>query len=164
MNSIPKLVLGYGNNNADVMFIGEFLSGNNETNSFSFSSSQGQLLEKAFCGLGIEKENIYVTNFFKTAQYANLSDEIVNYNMNCLRNEVITIKPKIIVLMGNIVSSNILGNENENIKSKFFSKKDILYMPTYSILDISKDENKKIDFWLDLKSVINKCKEYNFKI
>ena len=163
-SELEHVIFDCGNRNADVMFIGDFPSNEDIIKGIPFSGKQGQILDKAFAGLGINKEKVYITNLFKTIQNENPSAEIINNNMNYLRNQVILLKPKIIVLMGKIVVSNILGKEYEGVNSEFVNKKDILYMPTYSVYDIYKKKKKKINFWLDLKSVISKCKESNFNI
>ena len=81
--------------------------------------------------------------------------------INYLRNQVIIIKPKIIVLLGRISLQTILGKENKITASrgKWQEKKGILYMPTWHPAALLRDETKKIDFIYDLKQVVDKLKE-----
>jgi len=78
--------------------------------------------------------------------------------LNYLRNQVILVKPKIIVLLGSVALKNILGKEYGITASrgKWVEKKGILYMPTWHPAALLRDEAKKIDFIKDLQDVINK--------
>ena len=78
-----------------------------------------------------------------------------------MRNQVILVKPKIIVLLGSTSLKNICG-KNYGItaaRGKWIEKKGILYMPTWHPAALLRDENKKIEFWKDLKEVMRKYKE-----
>ena len=71
---------------------------------------------------------------------------------------MILVKPKIIVLLGNVALKNILGPENNITASrgKWIEKRGIYYMPTWHPAALLRDENKKIDFINDLKLVLKK--------
>ena len=75
--------------------------------------------------------------------------------MDYLRNQVMIIKPKIIVLLGRIALQNILGKEYKITASrgKWVEKKGIMYMPTWHPAALLRDETKKIEFLKDLKQV-----------
>ena len=76
--------------------------------------------------------------------------------MNYLRNQVILVKPEIIVLLGSEALKNILGKEYGITASrgKWIEKKGIKYMPTWHPAALLRDETKKIEFIKDLKLVI----------
>ena len=78
--------------------------------------------------------------------------------MDYLRNQVMLIKPKIIVLLGSVALKNILGEEYgiTSARGKWIEKKGIWYMPTFHPAALLRDESKKIDFWRDLKLVKEK--------
>ena len=71
---------------------------------------------------------------------------------------VVLIKPKKIVLLGNVALKNILGEEYSitNSRGKWVEKKGIWYMPTFHPAALLRDESKKIDFWNDLKKIQQK--------
>ena len=81
--------------------------------------------------------------------------------MDYLRNQVMIIKPKIIVLLGRIALQNILGKEYKITASrgKWIEKKGILYMPTWHPAALLRDETKKIEFLKDLKQVTERNTE-----
>ena len=66
------------------------------------------------------------------------------------------VKPKIIVLLGSTALKNILGDENSitAARGKWIQKRGIYYMPTWHPAALLRDENKKIEFWKDLRLVI----------
>jgi len=117
-------------------------------------------MNKALEGVGINKECIYMTNIVKCRTPSNRApqnDEVAEC-LNYLRNQVILVKPKIIVLLGKIAATNILGKEIvfEAIRGNWVERKNIMYMPTWNPSELLKDESKKIQFWKDLKLVKEK--------
>ena len=117
-------------------------------------------MDKAFLALGIKREDVYIANIVKCRPPNNRDpepDEVAGC-INYLRNQVMIIKPKIIVLLGRVALNNILGQEYKITanRGKWIEKKGILYMPTWHPAALLRDENKKIDFIKDLKQVIQK--------
>ena len=158
-----NIVFGTGNKNADLMLIGEGPGGDEDKQGIPFVGKAGQLMNKAFEGLGIERENLYIANIVKCRPPANRvpeDDEVVAC-LNYLRNQVILVKPKIIVLLGSTALRNICGKDYSitSARGKWIEKKGILYMPTWHPAALLRDENKKIEFWRDLKQVIIKYDE-----
>ena len=159
-NNRKNIVLGYGNKNADIMFIGDGPGVEEDFQGNPFVGKAGQLMNKAFEGLGINKSDLYITNILKCKMDYNKVPEDEEYQtcLNYLRNQVILIKPKIIVLLGSVALKNILGKEYGiiNVRGTWIEKKGILYMPTWHPVELLRDEDKKIEFWNDLSEVINK--------
>ena len=125
-------------------------------------------MNMAFDGIGIKRENVYIANVVKCRPPSNRTpedDEAVAC-LNYLRNQVILVKPKIIVLLGSVALKNILGKDLgiTNARGKKKKKKGIIYMPTWHPAALLRDENKKIEFWQDLKEVVKKAKKDGLKI
>lgn len=120
-------------------------------------------MNKAFEGLGFNRENLYIANIVKCRPPQNRvpEDDEAEACLNYLRNQVLLVKPKIIVLLGSTALKNILGKEYGITASrgKWIEKKGILYMPTWHPAALLRDETKKIEFWKDLKLVIEKAEE-----
>ncbi len=162
-----NIVFGIGNENANIMFIGEGPGADEDKQGIPFVGKAGQLMNKAFDALGINREDVYIANIVKCRPPNNRDpepDEIQGC-MNYLRNQVIIVKPKIIVLLGRIALQNILGKEYKITASRgiWVEKKGILYMPTWHPAALLRDETKKIDFINDLKEVIKKEREFDKK-
>lgn len=114
-------------------------------------------MNMAFQAIGLKREEVYIANIVKCRPPNNRNPEKDEANacLNYLRNQVILIKPKIIVLLGSVALKNILG-ESYGItasRGKWIEKKGILYMPTFHPAALLRDESKKIDFWNDLELV-----------
>ena len=156
-----NIVFGIGNKNADIMFIGEGPGADEDKQGIPFVGKAGQLMDKALQGLGINRDELYIANIVKCRPPQNRVPEKDEATacMNYLRNQVILVKPKIIVLLGSTALKNILG-ENHSItmeRGKWIEHKGIKYMPTWHPAALLRDETKKIQFWQDLKKVKQKA-------
>ena len=155
-----NIVFGVGNKNADIMFIGEGPGADEDIKGEPFVGKAGQLMDKALEGLGLKRNEIYIANIVKCRPPKNRDpeEEEASICLNYLRNQVLLVKPKIIVLLGRIALKNILGNEYSltDTRGKWIEKKGICYMPTWHPAALLRDENKKIEFWNDIKQVIKK--------
>ena len=154
-----NIVFGVGNPKAKIMFIGEGPGADEDRQGEPFVGKAGQLMNKAFDVVGIKREDVYIANIVKCRPPHNRDPEKdeITACMNYLRNQVMIIKPKIIVLLGRIALQNILGEEYRITASrgKLIEKKGIMYMPTWHPAALLRDETKKIDFLEDLKKVVN---------
>ena len=150
-----NIVFGVGNENAKMMFIGEGPGADEDTQGEPFVGKAGQLMDKAFIGLGIKREEVYIANIIKCRPPQNRDPEQdeIKACIDYLRNQVMLVKPKIIVLLGRIAMNNILGEEYKitRDRGKWVEKNGILYMPTWHPAALLRDETKKIEFWNDLK-------------
>lgn len=158
-----NIVFGIGDKNADVMFIGEGPGADEDRQGEPFVGKAGQLMDKAFQALEINKDKVYIANIVKCRPPQNRvpEEDEAQACLNYLRNQVILVKPKIIVLLGSTALKNILGNEYGITASRgnWIERKGILYMPTWHPAALLRDEAKKIDFWKDLKKVKEKASE-----
>lgn len=158
-----NIVFGVGNKEADIMMIGEGPGADEDKQGEPFVGKAGQLMNKALTGLGIKREEQYIANIVKCRPPSNRVPEQDEAEacLNYLRNQVILVKPKIIVLLGSTALKNILGKEYSitAMRGKWIEQKGIYYMPTWHPAALLRDENKKIEFWNDLKEVRKKEEE-----
>ena len=158
-----NIVFGTGNKDADLMFIGEGPGSDEDRLGEPFVGRAGKLMNLAFQTIGLNREEVYITNIVKCRPPNNRNpeaDEALGC-INYLRNQVILVKPKIIVLLGSIALKNILGQEYGITASRgrWIEKKQIKYMPTWHPAALLRDETKKIDFIKDLKLVMEEYKK-----
>ena len=162
-----NIVFGSGNKNADIMMIGEGPGADEDKEGIPFVGKAGKLMNKAFEGLEINREEIYIANIVKCRPPQNRvpEEDEARACLDYLRNQVILVKPKIIVLLGSTALKNILGKEYgiTSARGKWIEKKGILYMPTWHPAALLRDENKKIEFWKDLKEVKERYNEIKNK-
>jgi DNA polymerase len=108
-----KAIFSSGNEIAEVMFITDYPRDDEELALDFFEGKGGKLLQQALIGLGINKEKIYYTSLVK-CNVGNkiIKDEEIKSCIDYLRNQVVIMRPKMVVLMGDVVVNEILGDEN----------------------------------------------------
>ena len=162
-----NVVFGTGNRQASLMFIGEGPGADEDLQGTPFVGKAGKLMNMAFEAIGLKREEVYIANIVKCRPPGNRNpqDDEANACLDYLRNQVILVKPKIIVLLGSVALKNILGKEYGITASrgKWIERKGILYMPTWHPAALLRDENKKIDFYRDLKEVAKKAQELSIE-
>ena len=108
-----NIVFGDGNKEADLMFIGEGPGADEDMQGVPFVGKAGKLMNMAFDGIGIDRNSVYIANIVKCRPPSNRNpedDEAVAC-LDYLRNQVMLVKPKIVVLLGSVALKNILGKE-----------------------------------------------------
>lgn len=152
-----NIVFGTGNKNADVMLIGEGPGADEDRQGEPFVGKAGKLMDQAFKGIGIKREEVYIANIVKCRppQNRNPEQDEIDSCIDYLRAQVMLVKPEIIVLLGSVALKAILGKEYSitTSRGKWVEKKGIRYMPTFHPAALLRDESKKISFWKDLKEV-----------
>lgn len=100
-NGRQNIVFGTGNKNADIMFIGEGPGADEDRLGEPFVGRAGKLMNLAFKAVGLNREEVYIANIVKCRPPGNRNPEEDECEacMNYLRNQVILVKPKIIVLL-----------------------------------------------------------------
>lgn len=158
-----NVVFGVGSKETELMFIGEGPGADEDMQGIPFVGKAGKLMNMAFEIVGLDRNKVYIANIVKCRPPSNRNpqDDEAMACLNYLRNQVILVKPKIIVLLGSVALKNILGKEYGITASrgKWIEKKGILYMPTWHPAALLRDETKKIDFINDLKLVMERMDE-----
>jgi len=154
-----NVVIGEGNKNAKIMFIGEGPGADEDEQGLPFVGKAGQLMNNALKGVGINREEVYIANIVKCRPPGNRDPEQdeIKECIQYLKNQIELIKPEKIILLGRIALKAILG-EQYNItqtRGTVIEKDSIKYYPTYHPAALLRDETKKIQFWQDIKMVVN---------
>ena len=95
-------VIGEGNHEAKIMFVGEAPGENEAKTGRPFCGRAGKLLDKLLESVGIKREEVYITNIIKDRPPKNrdpLPDEIACY-APFLDRQIDIIKPKVIAALG----------------------------------------------------------------
>ena len=152
-----KVVIGCGNKEAKLMFIGEGPGADEDAQGIPFVGKAGKLMNMALEGIGIKREKVYITNIVKCRppQNRNPEKEEIISCMKYLQAQIRLVQPQVIVLLGNVALKSILGEEYGITKTRgmWIEKGKIKYMPTFHPAALLRDETKKILFWKDLKCV-----------
>ncbi len=159
-----NVVLGQGKIDSDIMIIGNVPSAEDEVRDSQLNGKAGNLMQFALQTVGINMQDVYITNILK-CRPINTKNLEAEYRtcINYLRNEVILISPKIIILLGKNVTDVILGKDIilENIKGEFIEKKGIKYLVLNDLKELLSEEDKKIEFLKGLEKIGGELKNEN---
>ncbi len=112
-----KFVFGDGNENADIMFIGEAPGAEEDRTGIPFVGRAGQLLNKLLARINLKREDVFIANILKSRPPNNrdpLPEEIAAC-IPYLYKQIEIIKPKIIVALGRVAAQNLL-NTTDTLK------------------------------------------------
>jgi len=148
-----------GNLDSQIMILGDFPNDDDVKNQEILSGSRGELLNKMLSSISLEKEKYYLSNIYfeKDIDIRNRN----NFYKDILIKHLKIIKPKYILLLGEIVSNFFNNSKNKilDIHGKWDSiiiNKDKFI--TFTTFDpeilLREPENKKLS-WEDLKKFRN---------
>lgn len=159
------IVFGEGNENADIMFLGEAPGKSEDETGRPFVGRAGKLLGKWLEDVGMSRQDIYIANICKCRPPNNRnpkSDEVQSC-ISFLHRQIDIIKPKVIVLLGAVALKSLFQDDSLGImknRGNWMSYKDIPVMPTYhpAFLLRQMSENNKSAVKSDFKLIIKKLK------
>lgn len=117
-------VIGQGNHNADIMFIGEAPGENEAKTGRPFCGASGRVLDELLDGIGLKREDVYVTNVVKDRPPNNRDprkDEIELYSPFLVR-QINIIQPAVIATLGRFSMEFILSLYDMPEKTEKISK------------------------------------------
>jgi len=103
-------VIGQGNHNAQIMFIGEAPGANEDKTGVPFCGRSGQVLNLLLASVAIRRDNVYIANILKDRPPQNRQpavDEILACTPYLLR-QIDIIEPTVIGTLGNYATHFIL--------------------------------------------------------
>ncbi len=105
-----NLVFGVGNENADLMFVGEAPGADEDASGIPFVGRAGKLLNSYLDAVGIDRDSVYIANILKCRPPKN-RDPLPEEGDACmpyLREQVRIIKPRFIVCLGRIAAMRLI--------------------------------------------------------
>ena len=156
-------VFGYGNPNADIMFIGEAPGEQEDLQGKPFVGRAGQLLDKFLYAVDIKREDVYIANILKCRPPQNRNplpaeeDACIDF----LREQVRIVNPKIIVCLGSVSATKIIKSDFKITKEhgQWFNKGAFLVCAVYHPAFLLRDPRKKEDMLVDMKAIKAKLDE-----
>lgn len=130
-----QVVFGVGNKNSKVLLIGEGPGENEDLQGEPFVGRGGKFLDKMLAAVDLDRnENIYIANIVKCRPPQN-RDPLPEEQEACLpwlRNQVMLLKPKIIVCLGRIAAMKLIKPDIKITKEHgiFVEKNGVLMMAT----------------------------------
>jgi DNA polymerase len=156
-------VFGFGNINADLVFVGEAPGADEDKQGKPFVGKAGKLLTKMIKAMGLSRKNVFITNILKCRPPDNRTPNEFESKIctsNFMNREIQLVKPKIIITLGktatNVVLQRKLDKPLSQVRGKWYNIEGIWVMPTFHPAYLLRNANKKIEAWQDLKKVINR--------
>lgn len=143
-----NVVVGVGNPNSKVLFIGEGPGENEDLKGEPFVGRGGQLLDKMLAAVDLDrKKNIYIANIVKCRPPQNRDPQPIE-QVACakwLENQFELIKPKIVVCLGRVAAAKIIKEDIKITKEHgiFFEKDGMLMMGTLHPAALLRNPNNK---------------------
>ena len=158
-----NVVIGVGNRNADIMFVGEGPGQKEDLQGEPFVGPAGKLLDKMLASIGLDREKVYIANIVKCRPPGNRDphDDEQEACMNYLRYQLMLVKPKIIVCLGRIAATAIIDKDFKITRQhgQWTERKGYWFIATYHPSALLRDESKKRPAWEDLKLIRAKLDE-----
>ena len=169
-----KVVLGVGNLDAKIMFVGEAPGAEEEVRGEPFVGPAGQLLTKMIGAMGLKREDVYIGNIMNWrpelpleaggVQVGNRppTEEEMTYCLPFLRAQIEIVQPALIVALGSTAAQGLLGfgafKALGDVRGQWreFAGKPLMvtYHPSYILRNQSNRSKRMI--WEDLLKVMER--------
>lgn len=106
-----KVVFGAGNADADLLFIGEAPGAEEDRQGLPFVGRAGALLSDLLGGIGIEREDVWITNVLRCRPPGNRDPQPIEIE-SCdpyTEQQIQLIRPRVIATLGNFATKLITG-------------------------------------------------------
>jgi uracil-DNA glycosylase family 4 len=115
-----NIVIGKGNLNADILFVGEAPGKNEDEQGLPFVGRAGKNLDELLAKVGLSLEDIYVANILKCRPPENRGPlpEEIKAHTPWLIEQIKQIKPKVICSLGNYATKFFISEGNVDIMDK----------------------------------------------
>ncbi len=149
-------IFGTGKTDAKVLIVGESPGLLDADSEKPFMGPVGNLLVKILAAIGLKREEVYLTNVVKFISAGDeLTPEILKFFTPFLVREILAIKPKIIISLGNTPTKALLNTKKSitQIRGEFYDFHGIKLIPTFNPAYLLRDPTKKREVWEDMKKV-----------
>lgn len=155
-----QVVNTHGNHKARLMFVGEAPGADEDVQGKPFVGRAGQLLTKMIEAMGMKREDVIIGNVNRCRPPGNRQPTLEEAAI-CrpfLFREIATVRPEVIVVMGNTALRNLLEIKAgiSSVRGRFHDYHGIPVMPTFHPAYLLRDPSKKRETWDDLKKVMER--------
>jgi uracil-DNA glycosylase len=153
-----SVVFGFGDPNADLMFVGEAPGHDEDLQGIPFVGRAGQLLTKIIEAMQLTRDDVYICNVLKCRPPENrnpLADEITQCKPYLAR-QIELVAPRIMVGLGTFGAQFLLDSQERisRLRGRFHERDGILIMPTYHPAYLLRNPGSKRDVWEDMQLVM----------
>lgn len=144
-----QTVFGVGNQQAELMVIGEAPGFHEDKQGEPFVGRAGQLLTAMLQAIGMERETVYIANILKCRPPGNRDPQVEEVNLCTpfLQQQIALVKPKLLLAVGRIAAQYLLDTKTAlgQLRGKIYSFGNtpliITYHPAY-LLRSPRDKGK----------------------
>lgn len=159
--SRTKAVAGTGPSNPLVMIVGDFPGVDEDAIGLPFVGAAGQFLDKWLDSIGLNRySNTYLTNSVKCYPASEGAPDLSQFEQcsKYLKVQVSRLKPRLIVILGQLSSQTILktNQEMDQLRGRFFDLYGIPCVPIYHPAEVLRKPELKRLVWEDLKRIREK--------
>ena len=167
-NTALSTVVGDGNPNAKLMFIGEAPGADEDRIGRAFVGKSGQLLDKMLASIGLNRENCYICNILPWRPPGNRApaDSEIAVCLPFLKKQIEIVQPDIIFALGAVAVNTLLGNgdtisklRGKWLEYKLDSGKKISLMAGYHPAYLLRTPAQKAKAWSDFLRLKKKMEQ-----
>ena len=157
-NTAAHTVIGDGNPQAKIMFIGEAPGAEEDLIGRAFVGRSGQLLDKIMNAIGLSRQTVYICNILPWRPPGNRSpsDAEIAVCLPFLKRQIEIIQPEYILTLGAIATNSLLGlGETMShlrghwMEYKISDEKNAQVLATYHPAYLLRTPAQKSKAWLD---------------
>ena len=153
------VVFGTGNDNADLMFVGEAPGADEDQQGEPFVGRAGQLLTKIVEAMGFRRDDVYIANVIKCRPPGNRNPKPIEIE-TCepfLLKQVELIQPKVICALGSFAAQALLHTDEKisRLRGRFHDYHGAKLMPTYHPAFLLRNPHSKREVWEDMQKVMD---------
>lgn len=158
-----KAVMGRGDLHLPVLFIAEGPGRNEDQDGIPFTGRSGEVFDRLLQGIGMRREEIYLTNIVKCHPPGN-RDPFPQEQEACmpyLKYETLLLRPKVIVCLGRIAAQRIIRQDYRITREhgEFVYRKNVWLTAVYHPSAILRDETKLPETETDFRKIKDKLLE-----
>lgn len=164
-----NVVFGTGNENADILFVGEGPGEQEDLTGLPFVGPAGKLLDDMLTIIDLDRNtNCYICNIVKCRPPHN-RDPLETEQESCigyLRNQVALVKPKVIVCLGRIAAKKLIDPDYRITRQHgtWTERAGVWMTAIYHPSALLRDVSKRPETFDDLLSIREKLKEVDAEI
>jgi uracil-DNA glycosylase family 4 len=155
-----NIVLGQGNPNAELMFVGEAPGADEDAQGLAFIGRAGQLLTDIIeKGMKLRREDVFIANVIKCRPPENRNPEPdeITACQPFLEKQIEVIRPRVLVGLGKFACHWLLKTAEPitKLRGRVGQYNGIQVMPTYHPAYLLRNPSAKKDVWEDMKVVLS---------
>ncbi len=160
-----RAVMGRGSLNSPILFIAEGPGRNEDRDGIPFTGRSGEVFDRLLTGIGMKREDIYITNIVKCHPPGNRDPFPAEQEacMPYLKYETLLLRPKIIVCLGRIAAQRIIRPDYRIMREHgtFLFRKNVWLTSCYHPSAILRDPSKFSETQNDFHTIYHKLQEYS---